>query len=407
MTLRRRIPPICFVALLGLSLTASLPAQEKKPVEDGFTPLFNGKDLTGWVNVNCHPGTFFVKDGEIITTGNPTGFLRTDKQYENFVLEFDWMHVEKTKMANSGLFVWGDPLPAVGTGYTRGIEVQVLVNYKPADGWATSHGDIFSIWGAKCTPDRPHPKGLERCLPSEDRVKGGGEWNHYKVTGNNGTLKLEVNGKEVSGISKSNPRKGYLALESEGVECHFKNIKIKELPSTNPKPEECADVWGGHLTLFNGLDLTGWTTKDDSWKAQGGKLVAVGKAELKSTAKFARYELVFDWQLPPKGDPFVVQPSPGIRIGFQAGKGFESAGRFGNTWQAVGENAPLKEAIKPGALARTAIRFDGTMLTISVNGQQQYAFKALQAIPADSFVFLPVEGLQLMNLFVRELEEKK
>jgi hypothetical protein len=122
-------------------------------------PLFDGKTLAGWVNVNCHPDTFAVKGDAIVTTGTPTGFLRTDKQYENFELDFDWMHVEKEKMANSGLFVWGDPLPAVGTGYTRGIEVQVLVNYAPKDGWATSHGDLFSIWGAKCTPDRPHPKG--------------------------------------------------------------------------------------------------------------------------------------------------------------------------------------------------------------------------------------------------------
>ena len=112
----------------------------------------------------------------------------------------------------------------------------------------------------------PHPKGYERCLPSEERVKGGGEWNHYKVTANNGAIKLEVNGKEVSGVSQCNPRKGYLALESEGAECHFKNIKIKELPSTNPKPEEIAKVAEGYKSLFNGLDLKGWKTEKDAWK---------------------------------------------------------------------------------------------------------------------------------------------
>src|SRR5262245_1366693 len=94
--------------------------------DDGFVPMFNGKDLSGWVNVNCHPGTFFVKGDEVITTGKPTGYMRTAKQYENFVLEMDWMHVNTTAVGNSGLFVWGDPIPAVGTGYTRGIEVQVL-----------------------------------------------------------------------------------------------------------------------------------------------------------------------------------------------------------------------------------------------------------------------------------------
>jgi hypothetical protein len=254
---------------------------------DGFVPLFNGKDLTGWTNVNCHPSTFFVKGGEIVTTGKPTGFLRTAKQYENFELEMDWMHVNKKDVGNSGLFVWGDPIPAVGTGYTRGIEVQVLVNLEYRDKksnavTASSHGDLFSIWGATCTPDRPHPTGWARCLPSENRAKGGGEWNHYKVVANNGVIKLSVNGKEVSGVSKCNPRKGYLALESEDAECHFKNIKIKELPTTKPKPEECADEDDGYVSLFSGLDLKGWTAENGKWKASGGRLIAAGEVPAKS-----------------------------------------------------------------------------------------------------------------------------
>src|SRR5215831_7739054 len=105
-------------------------AVDPKKDEEGFVPMFNGKDLSGWVNVNCAPETFFVKDGLTITTGKPTGYLRTEKQYENFIAEFDWMHVppKPDAVGNSGFFVWADPIPAVGTGYTRGIEVQVLVN---------------------------------------------------------------------------------------------------------------------------------------------------------------------------------------------------------------------------------------------------------------------------------------
>src|SRR5947208_8587929 len=140
--------------LVSLVLAAAAVAAE--PDKDGFVPMFNGKDLTGWVNVNTHPGTFFVKDGEIVSTGHPIGFLHTARQYENFILEMEWMHVNKTEVGNSGLFVWGDPLPAQGSGYTRGIEVQVLVNLEKKDSY-TSQGDLFSIWGAHCKPDRPHP----------------------------------------------------------------------------------------------------------------------------------------------------------------------------------------------------------------------------------------------------------
>src|SRR6516162_172268 len=121
----------CVTALLIVG-SAALNTRADDTKDDGFVPMFNGKDLTDWVNVNCAPGTFFVKDGQVITTGKPTGYLRTERQYENFIAEFEWMHVNKLTVGNSGFFVWADPLPAVGTPYTRGIEVQVLVNLEKA-----------------------------------------------------------------------------------------------------------------------------------------------------------------------------------------------------------------------------------------------------------------------------------
>jgi hypothetical protein len=240
----KTLPWLLAAGLAALFVVLPSPADDK-PKDDGFVPLFNGKDLTGWVNVNTKPDTFYVKDNEIITTGKPLGFLRTEKMYENFVCEFDWMHVNTKEVGNSGFFVWCDSTAAKGAPWPRGIEVQVLVNLTLTDKktgavTATSQGDLFSINGAHCKPDRPHPLGWERCLPSENRAKGGGEWNHYKLVANNGVLKLHVNGKEVSGISEVKPRKGYLALEAEGAECHFRNLKIKELPSTNPKDDEIA-----------------------------------------------------------------------------------------------------------------------------------------------------------------------
>ena len=278
----RRLCDLMSSVLVLLAGSAALAAE---PDKDGFVPMFNGKDLTGWQYVNTPKSTFYVKDGMIVTTGHPTGYLRTAKQYENFVAEFDWMHVPNKPGAvgNSGFFVWADPIPAVGTGYTRGIEVQVLVNltYKNKKGeiTATSQGDLFSIWGATCVPERPHPNGSARCLPSGNHCKGEREWNHYRVEANDGVIKLSVNGHYVSSVSKCNPRKGYLALESEGSECRFKNLKIKELPSTNPKASEVANVDTGFKALFNGVDLTGWTyttppglTTAKGWKAAGGTL---------------------------------------------------------------------------------------------------------------------------------------
>src|SRR5262245_2762527 len=316
-------------------VTFLLAVTDARAGEDGFVPLFNGKDLSGWVNVNCAPETFFVKDNMIITTGKPTGFLRTDRQYENFILDFDWMHMNTKEVGNSGLFVWGDPLPAVGSPYTRGIEVQVLVNLEYRDkksgkATATSHGDLFSIHGAKCVPDRPHPLGWERCLPSEERAKGAGEWNHYRVEGKNGRLTLAVNGKVVSGVSKCNPRKGYLALEAEGSECHFRNLRIKELPSTNPKRSEVASDGTGFERLYNGADLTHW--KQDPghkghWVAKGPVLSYDGKSAAKdkdlwSEQDYGDFVLVCDWRFPakPKKTPRPVILPNGDYATDEAGK---------------------------------------------------------------------------------------
>ena len=267
---------------------------------DDFVPLFNGKDLSGWVPVNVAPNTFTVQDGIIVSTGIPTGTMRTEKMYENFVIELEWRHMKAG--GNAGLFVWGDPITHVGVPFSRGIEVQILDGRETAN--YTSHGDIFSIWGAKLTPDRPHPNGSERCLPSEKRCKPSPEWNHYRVTCNDGTIKLEVNGKEVSGGTKCNPRKGYLCLESEGSECHFRNIKLKELPTTNPEPDEIALVAVGHRSLYSGLDLTGWKASEQHlghWKPSDWKLVYDGKCDatdpnLWSEQEFGDFEMICDWR---------------------------------------------------------------------------------------------------------------
>ena len=127
--------------------------------DDGFVPLFNGRDLTGWVNANCAPETWSVREGMIHCTGRPTGALRTTRQYENFILEVEWRHLSKG--GNSGVFIWGTPIAAPAVPFLRGIEVQVLDHgyaeqYEKQTGkkpdWFTTHGDVFPIHGATMKP---------------------------------------------------------------------------------------------------------------------------------------------------------------------------------------------------------------------------------------------------------------
>ena len=261
--------------LLLILLAASVASVASVAAEEaGFVPLFNGRDLTGWVNVNCAPETWSVADGTIHCTGHPTGALRTPRQYENFILEAEWRHLSSG--GNSGLFNWGTPIAAPGVPFLRGIEVQVLdhgYNAKGKNEWYTTHGDVFPIHGATMEPFGRH-NGM-RSFPSEERSLGSPQWNHYRIVGSNGVLRLSVNGQEVSGGQNCRYRKGYLALESEGAPVEFRHLRIRELPSSGALPEDTAPMDLGWKSLFDGLDLRGWTTNAATasrWQVTGERL---------------------------------------------------------------------------------------------------------------------------------------
>lgn len=233
---------IVFVGAILLGLAWGSLASAQVPE---FRDLFNGKDLTGWVNVNTDKTTWSVKDGELICSGHPIGVMRTDKQYENFVLHIEWKHIEPG--GNSGVFAWSNAKPEEKSRLPNGVEIQMLeldwVNLNKRNGElppvAYVHGELFGVGGVETVPDNPRNS---RSKSIENRCKGRGEWNTYDVVCVDGVIKLSVNGKFVNGISRSSQKKGYLCLESEGAEIHFRNIKIMELPPGVTLPEQSAPV---------------------------------------------------------------------------------------------------------------------------------------------------------------------
>ena len=292
------------IGFQNLNGTITLRNIMLKPLDgvDKFVPLFNGKNLDGWVNVNCAPETWTVRDGMIICSGIPTGVLRTKKQYENYILELEWRHMKKG--GNAGLFIHSDALTAPGQPFTRSIEVQILDGRNTEN--YTSHGDVFAIHGATMTPNKPRPGGWMRSLPSERRCKPAGQWNHYRIESRDGTVTLAINGKVVTHGFHLNPRKGYICLESEGSEVHFRNIRICELPGSNPPADVVAKEEQGFRSLYNGLDLRGWTQvagNENHWRAKDWILDYDGKSEAKdkdlwTEEEFGNFILIVDWRLP-------------------------------------------------------------------------------------------------------------
>ena len=282
------------------AVMACAPMAVAEQDTEGFVSLFNGKNLDGWVNINCAPQTWQVRDGIIVCSGIPTGLLRTEKQYENFILEVDWRHTQKK--GNAGLFIHSDALPVPGSPFTRAIECQVMQG---------NAGDVFAIQGATMTSDNEKPITWMRSFPIEDRMKPAGQWNHYRIVSKAGTVTLAVNGKRVTRGFDCNPRKGYICLESEGSVVHFENIRIKELPSSNPAPELVAEKARGFRPLYNGLNLDGLKqTMGDKghWLAKGHILEYDGKSDeaekykndIQTEEEFENFILIVDWKLTKK-----------------------------------------------------------------------------------------------------------
>jgi hypothetical protein len=305
---------VSLFGLTGLSspvVAAESEAQSSEAEDEkGFVPLFDGRTLDGWHNVNCGPETWSVKDGVIYCTGKPIGELRTTRMYQNFVFEVEWRHLKP--QGNAGVFVWADALPAKGQPFHRAVEVQVL-DGREGD-WFTSDGDVFPIHGATMKPN--NGRGGMRAFPTEKRSKPSPEWNHYRITCVDGAISLAVNGKVVTTGTDCHPRKGYICLESEGSPAEFRNLRIKELPDSPLPPEDIADVDEGFVSLYNGIDLSGWKVHDGlvgHWQPNDWQLSYDGKAtgddkNLWSEKSYRNFELIVDWRWNGKYEATLPRP---------------------------------------------------------------------------------------------------
>ena len=81
-----------------------------------------------------------------------------------------------------------------------------------------------------------------------------------------------MNGHKVSGGENCTSRKGYIALESEGSPAEFRNLRIKELPSTGAGLEDTAPEYEGHRIMYTGTDLRGWLGGGDRWRINDWQL---------------------------------------------------------------------------------------------------------------------------------------
>lgn len=215
------------VALSSLSIFAS--------AEEGFTPLFNGKDFTGWEQ---HSGKaeYRVEDGAVVgktVAGTGNSFMCTTKEYRDFVLEFEF---KVAKDMNSGVQFRSQF-------YKTDTEIEIDGKKKkfPAD---RVHGYQYEIdpspraytGGIYDEARRGWLKDLKDNAAAQKAFKQD-NWNSARIECKGDSIKTWINGVAAAELKDGLTRKGVVALQVHGIgkgknpgeEIRWRNIRIKEL----------------------------------------------------------------------------------------------------------------------------------------------------------------------------------
>lgn len=223
------------------------PKASPSKIPQGFVPLFNGKDLTGWKVPPGVQNNWRVIDGAITGSG-PASHLFTERA--DFTDIHFLVEANINDKGNSGQYFRTE----FGPGFPKGYEVQIN----------STHGD-------------PQKTGsLYGLAPIKEMLVPPDTWFTQEVIARGNHIVVKVNGKVVVDHTdaKNSYSKGALALQQHhaGSVVKFRRIEVKELNGIDP-PKPGGSDEQGFLPIFNGKDLTGWEGNAKYWRVEDGAIV--------------------------------------------------------------------------------------------------------------------------------------
>ncbi len=205
------IATTCLACLLG---TLSSAARADEPGDEGFVPLFNGKNLSGWQTT----GNWVYESGGAVALKPKSrrrrlfpdykSFLWTDSTYDDFVLDLEF---KVGKGGSSGVFLRS-------SSPRRYVQAQIRDSHGKGPLGDRTAGAVVGV-----------------AAPRKNMAKPAGQWNRMIITCDRDRMQVELNGEEVIDIDLSDSpetrslRSGRIGLENASNPVAFRNVRIKEL----------------------------------------------------------------------------------------------------------------------------------------------------------------------------------
>lgn len=206
----------------GSSATVSVRTDRIEADADGFAPLFNNRDLSGW-QIMGRGGEWVVANGELVCKGRSGEFpdwVRSAQQFKDFTLRLEY---NMSESCNSGVFV---RTTETGRQSRTGMEIQIHDDFgQPVDPYV--NGAIY-----------------DAVVPRSNPVHKAGEWNQLEITCRGQQMKVTLNGVVIHDLALDDPavsanvpegrklwqraKRGYVGLQNHGGRVRFRNIRIKE-----------------------------------------------------------------------------------------------------------------------------------------------------------------------------------
>ncbi|HKI38595.1 MAG TPA: DUF1080 domain-containing protein [Gemmataceae bacterium] len=309
------------VVALVLAAPAARPADAQPP--KGFTALFNGKDLSGWhgmphfdpYKLAATPGReavvlgakwmdearkhWTVEKGELVNDGHGA-YLTTDKEYGDVELLIDYKTVPK---ADSGIYLRATP------------QVQIWDYTKEGGKWDLgADKGSGGLWNNR--------KGSPGKDPLVLADKPFGEWNSFRIlmVGERVTVylndKLVVDHARLENFwdpKKALPRKGPIQLQTHGGEIRWRNMYVREIPSTEANAILREHGAKDFADVFNGKDFSGWAGPVDQYEVKDGAIVCRPNkgGTIYTSEEFSDFVARVEYKLPPGGNNGLAIRYPG------------------------------------------------------------------------------------------------